>query len=463
MTDQNALSITELQQKAEMGDAQAQLELAYRFSEGEGIESNKEMALKWLTSAAESGNAEAQLALGSCLNFYLYASCDNNDSALHRLVRSTLIKNWDDNLSISWISKSAEQNNIEAQYSLYECFKNGIGVNKNKELALAWLTKSANNGYSQAHMDLAFYYSGKNDNKNKKLGFQWFEKAAEAGILEAYYMLACCYMYGNCVELNYFLAHEWLTKYINQVEKSDYDEDCRLQAEYFSESNGVQQHYDKACFLIAELYAEGKGIQQDYEKAIALYEELYERCEDNICKFNRALDTFTKYNPGKDNEFLETKISDLEKWINDIKLRIVPCYNEIEIYLDLTDKKKAYAWHSKAAEHGRAKSNLWLAKHYLNGDILEYLEEPMSQDSCYYEACCFAELARKIEWFLDEEVCIEANLICGFLNYLGLTQPLEARAEPLRFTLSGHAKDMGIDGFLSSSFIYSDNRLFLRA
>jgi TPR repeat protein len=97
---------------------------------------------------------------------------------------------------------------------------------------------------------------------------QWFEKAAEAGVLEAYYMLACCYMYGDCVELNYFLAYESLTKYIDKVEMSDYDEDCKLQSEYFSESKGVQQRYDKACFLLAELYAEGKGIQQDYEKAI---------------------------------------------------------------------------------------------------------------------------------------------------------------------------------------------------
>jgi TPR repeat protein len=146
MTDQNALSITELQQKAEMGDAQAQLELAYRFSDGEGIESNKEMAWKCLTSAAESGNSEAQLALGFCLSLYFSCWCDNNDSALHRLARNTLITNWDDNLSISWISKSAEQNNSEAQYSLYKCYINEIGVNRNIELALAWLTKSANNG-----------------------------------------------------------------------------------------------------------------------------------------------------------------------------------------------------------------------------------------------------------------------------------------------------------------------------
>ena len=66
MSDQNALSITELQQKAEMGDAQAQLELAYRFSEGEGIESNKEMALKWLEKAAQAGNRDAQYRLANC-------------------------------------------------------------------------------------------------------------------------------------------------------------------------------------------------------------------------------------------------------------------------------------------------------------------------------------------------------------------------------------------------------------
>ena len=38
-------------------------------------------------------------------------------------------------------------------------------------------------------------------------------------------------------------------------------------------------------------------------------------------------------------------------------------------------------------------------------------------------------------------------------SIIGLTHEPEATAEPRRFTVSGQANDMGIDGFLSSSFI----------
>ena len=55
------------------------------------------------------------------------------------------------------------------------------------------------------------------------------------------------------------------------------------------------------------------------------------------------------------------------------------------------------------------------------------------------------------------------ELIDKMLLEIGLTHESEATAEPKRFTVSVQANDIGIDGFLSSSFIYSDRRFFFSA
>jgi len=63
MTEQNTLSIAELQQQANAGDAQAQFYLADCYIKGAGVEKEKELALMWLKKAAEQGNRAAQCNL----------------------------------------------------------------------------------------------------------------------------------------------------------------------------------------------------------------------------------------------------------------------------------------------------------------------------------------------------------------------------------------------------------------
>jgi TPR repeat protein len=64
MTEQNTVSISELQKQANNGDAQAQFDLAYRYACGTDVEQDKEQSLTWLTKAAEQGLVNAQLLLG---------------------------------------------------------------------------------------------------------------------------------------------------------------------------------------------------------------------------------------------------------------------------------------------------------------------------------------------------------------------------------------------------------------
>ena len=64
MTDQNTPSITELQQKANEGDAQAQFNLGCCYATNTDIEKNNHLAFEWIQKAAEQGLVDAQLFLG---------------------------------------------------------------------------------------------------------------------------------------------------------------------------------------------------------------------------------------------------------------------------------------------------------------------------------------------------------------------------------------------------------------
>lgn len=55
--------------KAELGDAEAQYQLAFCYYKGDGVKQDYSEAFKWWKKAAEQGDAKAQNELGECF-FY---------------------------------------------------------------------------------------------------------------------------------------------------------------------------------------------------------------------------------------------------------------------------------------------------------------------------------------------------------------------------------------------------------
>ena len=56
--------IDALREKAEKGDADAQIKIGFRYFTGVGVAKDDAKALNWFRKAAESGNAGAQFDLG---------------------------------------------------------------------------------------------------------------------------------------------------------------------------------------------------------------------------------------------------------------------------------------------------------------------------------------------------------------------------------------------------------------
>ena len=92
-------AVRELIKKANAGEAEAQLQLAYHYTEGQGVKQSWKQALKWLRKAADNGHPSAQYELGTA-----YAKGEN--------VSKNLIA------AHYWISQAAAQNDEYAQLQL---------------------------------------------------------------------------------------------------------------------------------------------------------------------------------------------------------------------------------------------------------------------------------------------------------------------------------------------------------
>ena len=124
--------IVDLFKKVDLGDAEAQLELAKRYEKGiGGMNKDDAESAKWYRKAAEQGNAEAQSRVGK-----MYYNGEGVKANLRE--------------AVNWYRKAAEQGMSEAQYLLGKCYCDGAGVRKDEAEALSWYLKAAEQRHTNA-------------------------------------------------------------------------------------------------------------------------------------------------------------------------------------------------------------------------------------------------------------------------------------------------------------------------
>ena len=116
-----------IQDRAEEGDADAQLQLGHLYESGEGVPKDYTKAAKWYRKAAEQGNAEAQLYLGCS---YATGRGVPQHSAEH----------------LKWIRKAAQQGLADAQVQLGLMYEIGQEVPKDFAAAYMWMNLAATGG-----------------------------------------------------------------------------------------------------------------------------------------------------------------------------------------------------------------------------------------------------------------------------------------------------------------------------
>lgn len=101
-------------------------------------------------------------------------------------------------LAVKYITASAEQGNVDAQYNIGCLLRDGIGCQQNYAQALYWFQKAVQQGNDEAYYNLAvMHLEGKGAQRNPTYAAQIFEELAAKGLVEAQYNLGVLYLDGN--------------------------------------------------------------------------------------------------------------------------------------------------------------------------------------------------------------------------------------------------------------------------
>ena len=227
-------TVSDLRERAENGDPNAQYFLGLLMWYGDGVATNREAALALFRKAAEQGHTHAQFNVGLVLAFSGPTGHGSDKEV------ATAFK---------WVSNAASEGLADAQWLLGLMYRDGIGTDGNKkdyDLALKAFTDSAEQGSARGHFYVglmneyglgtpqdfkaaaksyrrsaskqdprAIYYLalmhayGRGMDQDFQQAMILFKEAAEMGQVGAQLMLGTFYLHGQGVAGNYDLAYHW--------------------------------------------------------------------------------------------------------------------------------------------------------------------------------------------------------------------------------------------------------------
>ena len=216
-----------LQKAAEAGSLEAMYDLSDCYYDGEGVDKNMPLAIKWMTKAADGGYVKAQAALGAayCMGgdgldqsytlsekYLLMAA--NKDNVDAQAFLSTLYVAMEDyEKAMVWARKATQMEHPQACLMLGRIYDEGLGVDIDHKEGLRWFEKAADKGDADAQNIVGNIYSnGEYVEQDNKKAFKYYQLAALQGHLYGMYNLGGCYAGGMGTEIDLFKAGEWLRK-----------------------------------------------------------------------------------------------------------------------------------------------------------------------------------------------------------------------------------------------------------
>ncbi len=218
--------IEKVQEDAQDGIADAQVNLGLRYATGKGgVKKDLNTSFKWYLMAAEQGNTNAMEHVSNRYRYGIGVKKDV-DKAIQwgtRLARkgncaclSSLA------FALSWGEDGIPQNASLSQKCHEICAENGGVLNawilavfargKNDSMAAKkWYGVAAEAGDVNSMLELGkMYYYGEDGIKNTTQAATWYYKAADKGNSEAMFLLGCCYVLGEGVDIDEEEGVLWL-------------------------------------------------------------------------------------------------------------------------------------------------------------------------------------------------------------------------------------------------------------
>lgn len=186
----------------------------------------------------------------------------------------------DYNKAKNFLFPSADKGNGDAQYYLSLMYSLGIGVDKNPQEAVRWLTKAADNMQVEALRELGNrYVDGRDIEKDEVLGTFMTSMAADRGNATAMNDMGYYYSKGIAFDQN---KTEALRYYQMAADRGDVIAMSNIAKIYYN-GEGIEQnlaksaeYFEKAARLgdaqsqynLGVLYEKGRGVEQNMKQAI---------------------------------------------------------------------------------------------------------------------------------------------------------------------------------------------------
>lgn len=177
---------------ADLGHADAQVDLALAYEHGDGVEKDQTLAFQWNQKAAEQGNPYGMRNVGVG---YLYGRGARTDKAE----------------GIKWLQAAAAKGNGSAMSSLGWAYEHGEGVKADPPTARQWYMRGADAGDMEASFQLGrFYAQALGGARNVDEAIKAYEFAANGGHAPAMFELARIYRDGEFRPRDLTKSLQWL-------------------------------------------------------------------------------------------------------------------------------------------------------------------------------------------------------------------------------------------------------------
>ncbi|MCJ7874794.1 tetratricopeptide repeat protein [Phaeobacter sp. J2-8] len=217
--DLSAVPFEKVQQQADIGSPIAQIEIANRYLDGDGVLQNFVLAARWFEKAAVQGEAAAQNSLGKlyhagfgvardvpvALRLLLQAATTGNAQFMHDYasVVETPAGGADFAAAAEFYQRAAAAGHVDAAVSLAVLYQNGTGVPQDMDRARRLYQSAAVQDHPRALNNLGLLYvRGDGVAQDYGRAALLFERAAELGLPMALRNLGVMYENGFGVALD---------------------------------------------------------------------------------------------------------------------------------------------------------------------------------------------------------------------------------------------------------------------
>lgn len=240
------LEISQLQAKANAGDAAAQTNLGKAYQDGNGVPHNDALSFQWYRKAADQGDAMAENNLGVMYHVGAGVGQDKQEA-------------------VRWYIKAAKHGNAKAMFNLGACYYNGDGVGVDDVESYAWFLLAqqagdpgAGEAIQRAESDMVsparhrpaayvriaqMYEAGDDLPQDANEAIKWYRKAANGGDADASVKLATLLLSPG-----------------RRPTQLEYDEARKRCEEASKVSSG-------GAYCVALIYKHGMGVKQDPAKS----------------------------------------------------------------------------------------------------------------------------------------------------------------------------------------------------